>query len=433
MAGTSEIGSAPMPERVKPPENPVEIVHDGAAVVAERGEPLAHALIAADRLPLARSAKLHRPRGPYCLRGGCDGCLARVDGEPNVMTCLRPAHGGERVETQNVLGTRGIDALRAADFLFPRGIDHHRLFAGIRGVSGIVQSFARRVAGLGTLPETTAAPTAATRREVDVLVVGGGASGLAALAELPAGAVLVDDGPSPGGRKRAIDPERARDLVSKATARGAELWAETTAIALYREPERADGRLHAVAIGPERATLFVARTVIVASGRHAPVLAFGENDLPGVYSAGAALALWRGGITLGRRVALIGDGAMEEAFSRAVAESSEVIRVREVDVVRAVGRARVTGIVIRDGEREHRERVDAIVVGGPGSPATELAVQAGAAVEFDALAGYRLRAGEDGRLGPGLYGAGSLIGSETPTASGAVTGVRVRRELGLAG
>lgn len=420
-----------MPERVKPPENPVEIHHDGARVVAERGEPLAHALIAADRLPVARSPKLHRPRGPYCLRGGCDGCLARVDGEPNVMTCLRPARGGEKIETQNVLGTRGVDALRAADFLFPRGIDHHRLFAGIRGVSGIVQSFARRVAGLGTLPDATLLPTSATRRDVDVLVIGGGAAGLAALAELPEGAVLVDDGTSPGGRQRAIAPERARELVSKATGRGAELCAETTAIALYREPELGDGRLHAVALGPASATLFVARAVIVASGRHAPVVAFGENDLPGVYSAGAALSLWRGGIALGARLALIGEGAVEEALCRAVAGHVEVIRLREVDVVRAVGRAKVTGIVLRDGGRERRERVDAIVVGGPGSPAMELAVQAGASVEFDALSGYRLHADEDGRLGPALFGAGSLVGSDTPTASGAVTGVRVRRELAI--
>ena len=40
------------------------------------GEPLAFALLAADKLALSRSPKLHRPHGPYCLRGGCDGCLA---------------------------------------------------------------------------------------------------------------------------------------------------------------------------------------------------------------------------------------------------------------------------------------------------------------------------------------------------------------------
>lgn len=420
-----------MPARVKPPRDPVEISHDGDRVVAERGEPLAHALIAANRLPLARSPKLHRPRGPYCLRGGCDGCLARVDGEPNVMTCLRPARGGEQIETQNVLGTRGVDALRAADFLFPRGIDHHRLFAGIRGVSSIVQSFARRVAGLGTLPDTSEAAKDAVRRELDVLVIGGGAAGLRALADLPGCPVLVDDGPALGGRQRALNPDRGRELVARASARGAELSAETTAIALFREPERGDGRLHAVALGPDGATLFVARAVILASGRHAPVVAFGENDLPGIYSATAALTLWRGGISLGKRVALLGEGAAEDAFCSALDGHAEVLRVRATDVVRSAGRSRVSGIVLRSAEGERRERVDAIVVGGPGSPAAELAVQAGASLEFDALEGYRLRAEEGGVLGPGLYGTGSVIGAKDSAASGAATAARVRRDLGL--
>ena len=420
-----------MPSRVKPPENPVEIVHDGDRVVAERGEPLAHALIAADRLPLARSPKLHRPRGPYCLRGGCDGCLARVDGVPNVMTCLHPVAGGERVETQNVLGTRGVDALRAADFLFPKGIDHHRLFAGIRGVSGVVQSFARRVAGLGKLPETLEPPSEARHLEVDALVVGGGASGLATLAELPASAVLVDDGPILGGAERALGPSRVAERIARATARGARLEARTTAIALFREPERSEGRLSALTLGPRGATLYAARAVVVASGRHDPVLAFGENDLPGVYSARAALALWRGGVALGRRIALVDAGPTADTLAEVLAERVEVLRVRGVEVIRAVGRSKVTGVVLRSREAERREAVDAIVIGGDGAPALELAVQAGAEVEFDALAGYRLCPDAEGRLGPGLWAAGSLVGAADSADSGAATGARVRAALGL--
>lgn len=420
-----------MPARVKTPEFPVEIVHDGTRVVAERGEPLAFALIAADRLPLARSPKLHRPRGPYCLRGGCDGCLARVDGEPNVMTCLRRARGGEQIETQNVLGTRGVDALRAADFLFPRGIDHHRLFAGIRGVSGVVQSFARRVAGLGKLPSEAELPRGAQRRELDVLVIGGGASGLSALAELPRGAVLVDDAPSLGGADRALDPSRARQLVALASSRGGELRAETTAIALLREPERPDGRLSALTLGPEGATLFVARAVILASGRHDPVLAFGDNDLPGVYSARAALALWRGGVGLGKRVALLDGGPAAERFAGEAGGAVEVLCAGGTDVVRAVGRSKVSGVVLRTAAGERRMPVDAILIGGAGSPALELAIQAGASAEPDALAGYRLCADAEGRLGPGLFATGSLLGHADSAAAGRKTGVLVRGALGL--
>lgn len=420
-----------MPSRRKSLENPVELWHDGTRVTAERGEPLAHALVAADRLPLARSPKLHRPRGPYCLRGGCDGCLARVNGVPNVMTCLQPAEGGERVETQNVLGTRGIDALRAADFLFPRGIDHHRLLAGIRGVSSVVQSFARRVAGLGRLPDETLPATRARREEIDVLVIGGGAAGLAALAEVAEGAVLVDDGPALGGRTSAIAPSRAAELERGAVARGGRALARTTAVALFREPERSDGRLHALALDARSATLFVPRAVIVASGRHEPVAAFGENDLPGVYSVHAALLLWRGGISLGKRIALVGGGPSADAFLRAVEGEIETLRASAVDVVRAVGRSKVSAIEIGGESGERREKVDAIVIGGQGSPSLELAVQAGATVEFDALGGYRSSSDADGLAAPGLYLAGSVRGAEDSAADGARVGAVVRAALGL--
>ena len=75
----------------------ITIYLDDAPVTAERGEPLAVALLGAGKITLARSPKLHRPRAPSCLRGACDGCLARVDGVPNVMTCLRAARGGEMI------------------------------------------------------------------------------------------------------------------------------------------------------------------------------------------------------------------------------------------------------------------------------------------------------------------------------------------------
>src|SRR3954471_16539837 len=124
--------------RTRAIEDPVTIHLDGSPIPAERGEPIAAAFVASNKLALARSPKLHRPRGPACFRGGCDGCLARVDGVPNIMTCLRPARGGERVETQNVMGSRKSDLLRVTDWFFPQGIDHHHLLVGVPGVSDVM-------------------------------------------------------------------------------------------------------------------------------------------------------------------------------------------------------------------------------------------------------------------------------------------------------
>src|ERR1700728_1220219 len=130
-----------MPFRRAPPVHPVTIALDGEALSASRGESLAAALLGADRLALARSAKFHRPRGPSCMRGACDGCLARVDDEPNVMTCLVAAHEGMTIDTQNILGTRGIDLLRVTDWFFPQGMNHHELLAGVPGAEGVMQAF----------------------------------------------------------------------------------------------------------------------------------------------------------------------------------------------------------------------------------------------------------------------------------------------------
>src|SRR5262249_17375161 len=126
--------------RLHEPREPVTIHFDRESVVAERGEPAAAALIAAGHLALARSPKFHRPRGPWCLRAACGGCLARVDGVPNVMLCRAPAADGMRIETQNVLGVGGADVLRAADWFFPEGLNHHELLAGVPGAQRVLQS-----------------------------------------------------------------------------------------------------------------------------------------------------------------------------------------------------------------------------------------------------------------------------------------------------
>src|SRR5262249_34023479 len=149
--------------------------------------------------------------------------------------------GGEQVETQNVLGTRQTDLLAATDFLFPQGIDHHRLLAGVRGISPIVASFARRIAGLGRLSDGAPGLTPAVHQRVDVLIVGGGRTGLAAAAELGRAAHLVDDGPSLGGALTALDPEEAQRLEERARQQGAELAPRSSVVALSREPDDGTG------------------------------------------------------------------------------------------------------------------------------------------------------------------------------------------------
>lgn len=406
--------------RLEEARDPVEITHDGDVVIAERGEPLAAALIAADRVPLGRSPKLHRPRAAYCLRGSCDGCLVRLNGEPNVLGCRVPARGGEKLETQNVLGARDLDVLRAGDFVFPNGLDHHRLLAGVPGASSLVTGVARQLAGLGRLPSATPNVTPTSREECDVLVVGGGSSGLELAARLGARALVVDDGLLRGGSMAALDASRAAERWRSFERSGARWLGRATALGVYREPETEAARWCTLVVDERMTRLVFPRDLVLATGHYEPVLAFPNNDLPGVVSARAAAMLAAWNITPGERLLLVGAGRFLDALRAGPLAPYVVAQVGADDLVAARGRSRVRAAVVRDGARTTRMAVDAIVVDGPSPPALELLVQAGGRVRFDATLGFVAELDDQGRAAPHVYAVGSAA---APQGHGSVARV----------
>src|SRR3954465_7172430 len=98
-----------------------------AGALAGRGEPVAVALFAAGTRVLSRSIKYHRPRSFFCLAGHCGACLMRIGGVPNVKSGRAPAEPGLSVERQNAFPSGSFDVLGAADWFFPKGMDHHTL------------------------------------------------------------------------------------------------------------------------------------------------------------------------------------------------------------------------------------------------------------------------------------------------------------------
>jgi sarcosine oxidase subunit alpha len=401
--------------RLRSIEHPVTIQFDGEPLEAEEGEPIACALVAAGKLALARSPKFHRPRGPACFRGACDGCLARVDDAPNVMTCLVPARAGAVVKTQNTLGSREIDLLRVTDWFFPNGMNHHELFAGVPGLQGIMQSFARRVAGLGKLPAAVDAPRAAARRKADVVVVGGGAAGMAIAARAAdkgRAVEVIEDGLGAGGTLGALGPStRGRSLrerFTRAAASGAvRLRTSTTAAALY-----GDDLLVAGADGAEVVT---ARALVLAPGAHDGALAFEGNDLPGVMSARAAAWLAARDVVLGERVVALvtkgSDGAVAEAFARAIEGlgAKVAVEVARAEPLRAEGSSRVRSVVVRAGGAEQRLACDVLLVDAPRAPAYELCEQAGASLVHEPRGFVPVVDG--GRVRAGVFALGEVTGA----------------------
>lgn len=394
------------------------ITLDGDAIVAARGEPLAAALVAGGGLGLARSPKFHRPRGPSCFRAACDGCLARVDETPNVMTCAVAAKEGSGVVTQNRLGPRDADLLRMTDWFFPDGMNHHELFAGVPGIQSIMQGFARRVAGLGRLPVTAERARPSARRAVDVVVVGGGPSGLAVAAHAAASGrtvEVIDDQLEIGGSLLALSEGETKSFAAIRAELGlavhdgrVRLRASTVAGGVYG-PDL-------LVSSPEGAEVLEPRALVLASGAHDGVLAFEGNDVPGVMSARAAALFLRHGVAVGATVVVVvppGGGPFGASYARAIESDPDAKGKVSVEVVygepiSAFGSARVKAVRIRTDVGDRERECDALLVDAARAPAYELAAQAGADLVHEPR-GFVVKA-KDGKIRDGVFAAGELTG-----------------------
>jgi sarcosine oxidase subunit alpha len=398
-------------------------VLDGEPFSGRRGEPVAVALFAGGVDVFARSVKYHRPRGPFCLDGGCEGCLARVDGRPNIPTCQTRVTEGLVIERQNAFPTAQVDFLQAIDWFFPAGMQHHEMFAWLPGpLHRAMQRVARRVGGLGTVPE--AAPTdvpPVRRAQVDVLVVGGGPAGLAAAAEAARRGrrvLLVEEDEEPGGALR-WDPGDVgaggawrTALVDDAVAAGVTIRTETLAAAVYD----LDTIVLASAGGVEVTS---AQDLVLCNGTHAQPALHEGNDLPGHLSARAVLrALLVHGLRTAERAVVAGPDALGAVAAEALAAAgAEVARLGAGErLVRARGDSRVSSVEIADASgKMRRVPCDLVVVAESPAPAFELAQQAGAVVDFRAeAAGFVPRTDDAGRIRtPRVRVAGHAAGARS--------------------
>lgn len=319
-------------------------------------------------------------------------------------------------------------------------------------------------------------------RQIEIAIVGGGPAGLAAAlnaSKLGAQVILIDRNDYLGGQlikqthrffgskqqrasERGIDIalELAREVMANDRI---EVLTEATALGYYEDGVllvEQTGKI--IAIKPDR--------LIIATGGAEKTLLFPNNDLPGVYGAGAVQTLVNVyGVKPGQRVLMVGAGNIGVIVSYQLLQAgvevaaiiegapkigaywvhaAKVVRAgvpiyTRHTILRALGEREVKGAVIAQLDEnwqpipgtEKEIAADVICLSVGLTPLTELLWQAGCQMVFVPELGGNvpLRNEQLETSVPGLYVAGDVSGIEEASAAmmeGVLAGLNAAASLG---
>lgn len=428
---------------------PISVSFNGKTLNGYRGDTIAAMLLASGSHLAGRSFKYHRPRG--ILSHGSDepNALLSVDWrpekgqgrrDPNNRASVVEARSGLEIKTQNHWPSLERDIGAVNDLLSPVFVAgfYYKTFMWPRNAwEKVYEPFIRRAAGLGDAPEVADPDRYANRHaHADILIVGAGPAGLsAALAaseDSSKRVILADEGFKLGGSllndaTSEIDGKPAAEWVEEMVAQldareNVVVLPRTTVFGYYNHNhiamvERvADHRDSAPEnLARERLWQVRAGKVIIAAGSHERPLVFANNDRPGILLAESARAfINRYAVLPGKRmvVATCGASAYRTALDAkaagmdvtivdirlgedcgpelAEARSAGINVMTSHTVVKALGKARVSGLVVAPldkngqvGERRTLE-CDTVAMSGGWTPSVHLFSQSRGKLAYNA-------------------------------------------------
>ncbi len=421
--------------------NPLKFYFEGEERTGYENETIGAALYATGLKEFSHSFKLDRPRGIFCAIGQCASCRMRVNGVPNVRTCITPLEEGMTVERQFGAGEK------------PTNTEVRKTFK--------------------------------KELEADIAIVGGGPAGLSAAiyaAKFGARVVLVDRFPKLGGQLIKQTHKFFGSRKHDAGVRGIDIAErlikqveENPNIMVLSEAE-AFGYYEPATIavaGKDTIYRINAKKIIMATGAAEKALLFENNDLPGVYGAGAAQTLMNTyGVKPGDEIIMVGAGnvgvivtyqllqagvkvkMIVEAMPKIGAYFVHAAKVRRMGVpiltrhsiLRAYGENQVEGATIVQLDdnwqpipgTEKDVEVDGIAISVGLRPTYGLLDQAGVKIQFvPELGGHvALRNRNLETSVKNIYVAGDIAGIEeasTAIMEGRIAGLSAVIDMGLAG
>jgi sarcosine oxidase subunit alpha len=441
---------------------PLAFRFDERAMNGFAGDTLASALLANGERLVARSFKYHRPRGVFSAGSDEPNALVELRAgarrEPNTKATSVALYEGLEAASQNRWPSLRFDLAAVNSYLgalIGAGFYYKTFMWPASFWERVYEPLIRRAAGLGS---ASGAPDPDRYEHAnafcEVLVVGGGPSGLAAaLAAARAGArvIVCDEDVGFGGRLLADRREVSRmpgpawvakALEELASFPDVRVMPRTTVFGAYDgnvyaalESIADDAPQPAAHLPRQRLWRIVAERTVLAAGATERGIVFGGNDRPGVMLASAMRSYAnRFGVGCGKQVTIFTNNAEGWATAADLVHAGVAVAavidsrpagsagqpevlgdarfITSAEVVETSGHGALRAIKVRTPTNTETIATDALGVSGGFTPNLHLACHTGARpVWSDALAAF-----VPGEMPKGLRVAGAAAGAMTLAA-----------------
>ncbi|MBX3598003.1 MAG: sarcosine oxidase subunit alpha [Rhizobiaceae bacterium] len=366
------------------PARTARFTFDGKHYTGLEGDTLASALLANGVHLVGRSFKYHRPRGILSAGAEEPNALVGVERDaarrtPNVRATVQEIYDGLIANSQNRWPSLSFDVGAVNDLaspFFSAGFYYKTFMWPKAAWKSLYEPNIRSAAGLGVAPDQPDPDHYSARfAHCDVLIVGGGAAGIAAAisaAHSGQRVIICDEQSEFGGALKfesgaRIDGKNGWLWAQEAAAKLAKmpnvrLLTRTTAFGYYAQNfvglvQRVTDHLANPDRNAPRERLWQVRAkhVVLATGAIERHMVFADNDRPGIMLASAARTyLNHYGVAVGRNVAVY--TANDSAYFAAIdlknagVNVAAVVDLRDTPSGDVIDKARALGIEVLPGQ-----------------------------------------------------------------------------------